>query len=573
MYSILMPSGNLLEGGIDLQFELNSPVFSTSDVSILPGSFSFPVTGKLTDRNKIELGHPHLVTNANNYKTFEGVWVRLYGIPLFQGTLKIRTADNRTVSFDIVAEPMKSLKQKEMRQLDLGGDRSIGDAAAMLAHAKATTVDPLDYDYVFAPVYNPGYLESASADDRCRFQNFWNLSSDVFEVDDDYPALMPFPRIEYLLDRIFADIDFTFQNRFQTTDELRRLLVYTNTSLWYLNKILPVHTSGMPSVINLNKFVSKTRTNDWLKKLMSTFCLGLFTNVFNRTISLVPLRDIIARPAKHDWTQYAIGNAPIENQTFADNIIYKTDDSDLVFSQYPEQTLPPANYQGEIEKLEDLDTGTGGPYAPGIYFVRARHSYYYAPAPGASPYVMVYTMLGSAPGQGGERLELTMPPLFDHQPSIISGFTDVWGSCIPYINSPGTVGYKDPDDNELEQENEVPDRLLWYRGLQINPYGGDYPLCSSLPYDGLDELIDTYSLRIDGDRGIYAQWWALWHQMMYAGKPVRRQFALPVEALTSFLFEDKIRVLNMDFMATRLRISRPLGNGRVLVEASLISTI
>lgn len=564
MYSILMPSGNLLEGAFDLQFELNNPVFSNSDLSVLPGSFSFPVTGKLTDQNKIELGNPHLVTNTRNYKKYEGVWVRLYEVPLFQGTLSISRADDKTVSFDIVAQPMKALKEKQMRELDLGGARSIGNQAAMLAHAKVTTVDPLDYDYVFAPVYNPAYLESPSADDRCRFQNFWNLSTDVFEVDDAYPALMPFPRIDYLLERIFAGVDFTFQNRFQTTDELRRLLAYTNTSMWTKD--------GLPESITLNNHVSKTRTNEWVKKLMSTFCLGLFTNVFNRTIRLVPLTDIIARPAKHDWTQYAIGGPAVENQTFAENIAYKTDDSDAVFSRYPPQTLPPLNYQGEIEKLEYLDTGFGGPYSPGIYFVRARHSYYYAPAPGASPYVMVYTMLGSAPGQGGEPLELTMPPLFDHQPIIISGVTDVWGSCIPFIETPGTVSYLDGAD-EVKQENDVPDRLLWYRGLQINPYGGDYPLCNSLPYDGLDELIDTFSLRIDGSRGVYANWWALWHQMLRDGKPAKWLFSLPVEAVTSFSFEDKVRVLNMDFLATRLRITRPLGRGLVLVEASLVSTI
>jgi len=47
---------------------------------------------------------------------------------------------------------------------------------------------------------------------------------------------------------------------------------------------------------------------------MGGFNLGLFTNIFNRTIDLVPLRDIVSRPPAHDWTEYVIGEIEIDTR-------------------------------------------------------------------------------------------------------------------------------------------------------------------------------------------------------------------------------------------------------------------
>lgn len=560
MWGIQLPTGEYLESVPDLAFELNNQVFSTDDTTVVPGSFSFPADLPLTRQNRVLLGQPHLVTNSRNFRTFPGCWVLADGVPLFYGTLTITGADKEKARIKVVANPMEPLKNVELRELDLGGERTISD---MLAHAKDTANNPLDYDYVFAPVYNPQYVENGSLDDRASFQNFWNLSTDEFEVGHAYPALTPFPRIDYLLERIFAATPFKFTNRFQTTDELRRLLAYSGTSLW--------GAAGLPGTINLARHVSSTKTNDWLKKLMADFCLGLFTNIFSRQINLVALSDVLSRPPAHDWSAYAIDDAAVgDAEVFPPYIAYKTDENDNVFQRFPPQIQQPINFKGTVESIEELDTG--GPYDPGIYFVTSRHSYYYAASPGASPYVFAYTELGRAPVQTGEKLELPMPPLFDHQPSIISGTADVWGGCLPWIEQPGTVTYVE-DDEVIEQKNDNPDRLLWYRGLQINPYGGDYPLCSSLPYNALDELIDTQSLRIDGERGIYATRWGLWHNMLRNGKPVVQRFAIPLSELVSFSFENKIRVVSMDFFVKRLRIQKLLGQGKVLVEASMISTI
>ncbi|MBL7780673.1 MAG: hypothetical protein JNM22_05600 [Saprospiraceae bacterium] len=569
MWSIQLPTGDFLESVPALSFELNNQIFSTDDNSILPGSFAFPVDIPLSPRNQVLLDHPHLVNNSRAFSKYEGCWIYAHGVPLFQADLRITNATPSKVKISLTANPIGNLKDKKLRDLGLGEERSIGDSTAMLAHAKATTTAPVDYDYVFFPILNDGYLSNGYIDDRARFQNYWNLSTDQFEVDHDYPAFMPFIRLEYLLEQMFAPLAFTFNNRFQTTDELRRLCLYNGTSMWT--------RSGLPTTIDLRRHVPDRLATAELKDILQNFALGVFTNIFSRTISIVPLRDLLTQPPKRDWTAYRVGAETIESRdVFPDNVYYRIPEEDAMFAKYPERTLPPNFYQGELDTLDELDD-IG--LAAGSYFIRARHAYYYALNPGASPYVLIYLYLGWAPGQGSTRLELPMPPLFDNHPSIVSGVTtEPWGSPIPWCNMPGTVEYIDPDGNVISQSNTPSERMLWYRGMYINTLmGGDYPQASAAPFgntaEEADTLIDTLSLHMDGERGIYNQYWKQWHQMLRYGKSTIQQFSIPVSELVQFSFEEKIRAGSMDYFVKKIKIKQLLSNHLVLVEANLVSTI
>lgn len=567
MYAIRMPSGNYLEGRFNLSFELNNQVFSTSDSSVIPGSFSFPADAPLTGRNKIELDHPHLVTNARNWNVYENVWVELYGVPMFLGTLTIRSATPEKASFTIVANPLSALKQVPLNELDLGGDRTFADEAALLAHAKLTAQNPLDYDYIFFPVFNPYYIDHPDfSQPKSYFQNFYDPTTGAFQVEHEYPALMPFVRLEYLLQQIFAGQEFYFRNRFQLTDELRKICAYNNRSLWT--------SAGVETTINLKNHVSDTASTAFLRKIMSGFNLGLFTRILSRTIDLVPLSDVVARPSAHDWTQYAIGEKIIEgNEEQADYICWKVDDSDAAFEWYAKQVKPnAADVDGTIN-TDDLAT-----IPDGIYYVEDQHAYFSVGA----RLVFLYTTLGCAPVETGKKkFEAEATALWDAHhswESYVGAATENYGMRkMPHIRMPGTVSYEvpgDPDPETISTEAKIPDRITIYRGMyDIWDGTDDYPLASGLPWDAKGNLIGEYSLRWDGQYGMYESWWKTWHQMLIAGKHVTQRFALPVAQLTAFSFEDKVRVLNMDYLVKKLRVSTPLGRGLVLVEASLVSVI
>ena len=62
-------------------------------------------------------------------------------------------------------------------------------------------------------------------------------------------------------------------------------------------------------------------------------------------------------------------------------------------------------------------------------------------------------------------------------------------------------------------------------------------------------------------------------QMLIAGKHVTQTFTLPITELVKFSFEDKVRVVNMDYFVKRLRVQKLIGRGLALVEVSMVSTV
>lgn len=565
MWAIRLPGGEYLDLPADfrLSFELNNQVFSDSDSSVLPGSFSFPVDITLSQRNKTLLSNPHLVNNASKWTTIQGVWVYAYGAPLFFGEMRIQSATESKVRVNIVANPLKNMKSTPLNELDLDGDRTFANAAAVLTKAKSTTTAPLDDDYIFFPVFNPAYLNQSSGNNRGRFQNFYDTTLEAFSVDDDHPALMPFVRLEYILDKIFEGIDYVFNNKFQITEELRRICLYNNRSLWT--------AEGLATTINLQNHVSETASTSFLRKIMGGFCLGLFSNPWSRVIDLIPMQTLFDRATVHDWTQYAIYGQAIEDSKDQPKILcWLRDDDDGAWEHYDKYKKPDTILG---EKLwSELPAS-----ADGNYYVTDRHAYYYK----GTRYIFLHQTLGCAPSESGKPVfDAECQPLWDvflygeGQTPVPDGHYDL----LPHCRIPGSVEYLvtpsgGGDPEPVQQEGDIPDRITIYRGMYDDFDGNLYPLASGLPWDGDGNLVDDYSLRWDGEYGMYASWWKGWHNILINGKHVTQAFAIPIGKLIDFSFQEKVRVQSMDYFLKKIRVQKLLGKGLVLIEANMVSVI
>jgi hypothetical protein len=309
---------------------------------------------------------------------------------------------------------------------------------------------------------------------------------------------------------------------------------------------------------------------------MSGFNLGLFTRVFNKTIDLVPLKDLISRPASHDWSQFAVSKPVIDGrEEQAEYICWKADDKDSSFEWYAKQVKPDLSTVDGTILSTDIAT-----ISPGIYYVEDQHAYFSIDARVEHR----YTTLGCAPTETGKtKFEAEATALWDAHngwEAYVGATSENYGMRkMPQARIQGNVSYQlaavgGGDPQVIRTENDYSDRITFYRGM-YQKWGGTstYPLASGLPWDAKANLIGQYSLRWDGEYGMYKSWWQEWHQMLANGKPITLQFALPVSELIAFSFEDKIRVANMDYFCKRLQVGKPLGYGRVLVEASFISTI
>lgn len=559
-----------LNADTSISYTLNNSVFTSSDTSQLPGSYSFPFTVPVTGHNLKVLKHPNLVTAATKYQAGE-CEIYFGGTLLFSGTLTVQSSDRRSISLYVVSAQVTDIKKTKLSDLPLGGARAIGNKAALLAHAKETAQNPLDYDYVFFPILNQNFIENKSSKIFYWFQNYWNSATEEFELDDDKPIFMPFIRLEYLLSELLAQTGFFFVNEFQDTDELKNLVVYNNYSMY--------SQDGVSGSINLSNHVSQTNCSDFLKKVSAVFCLGIFTDFLSKKIRLVPLKKVLSRPAESDWTYFAEYEYQIPNteRDTPENLCYAEDDRDGRFA-YLRSLVKPTVFT-TVQTFAEIFA------APGTYYVVATHAYWLRGARTE----FLYTTLGCMP-QDSEvdlgiktrnrnsepnNLEATFAPLLDaHGYSIVAPHTY---TRLPRIDQPGTVEYIDDQtdtgaDIWKEQKSDCPDRFTIYRGYTEDGSGNNYPYASGLPYGPLSDTIGEVSLRWDGEYGIYLEWWREWHQLIRDGKTVVRKFNLNLYSITNFQFDKKVRVDNMDYIVKSLKINITM-TGISPTEATMLSVI
>lgn len=591
MYTIRLPSGDFLDlpRGFQLSFELNNQVFSSSNIGELPGAFTFPAQLPLSTRNKTLLGNPQLLTNARRWQTIDGVQILCYGVKIFQGTLTIRECGPNIVTIAVIAQVAAALKGKKVAELDLGGERFIGlDEDARREHMKDTAVSPNDYDYVFFPVVNRNFRPlPGSPDNPDYFQNFYKESTGTFLADSS-AGVMPFVRVDYLLQQLFSETEFEFYNRWQIEPELIRLYLYNNYD------IREVNSTGtaieFPTVVSLRNHVPDIEALGLLKQCMAAFCLGLFTNIFEKTVHLVPLRTLLRRPPARDWSAHVLADYTLQHDSADAPLKFcweKRYESNLdVPDDIPLQSF---NTAGDFYLAVDLGLPVGKYYLDTeevVVEVVER----------LTPFGM--DTLGVILGAKRKRIRFGDSPAIEIglSPLKTSFFYPGLGgvsSLFPVALQEGRYVTATDSGTFSRQGPNTEASLMLYRGIQATEPGGGsdtlVPYASNDIYTPLvgyappAQIIEDgsgaslgdakYSLLWHKPQGLYQQWWQPWHQMLKDGKQVTMQFALPLDNLTEFNFQDKIRVHNMDYFAKKLKIGNAIGNGRIVVEANLVSVI
>lgn len=583
MYAIRLPNGQFLDtsSGLSLSFELNNQVFSTSSAAILPGSYSFPVDLPLTKRGQEQLGNPQLVTNVKDFQKIENVWVYCFGVPMFLGTLKILSASGSKVKAYIVVDNLAKLKDTPLNELDLGGERGIGGFDENYALFFDAASKPDDYDFTLFPVYCPEF-DNTDPDVTANDYINWYFDEE-FTFSPDSIALIPFARVDYLLRRIFELLvpEYKFTNAWQTNRELRRLYLLNNYDCRVsVNNLPPIPESQ----IDLKNHVGTQKSAEFVKAIMSLFCLGLFTSPFSRRIVLRPLRDIVRKPARHDWSQYLLDDAEITDDSANTPMKFCYPQPDHT-TDYIDDQIDLPEYSNMQTFQSDLATLT-----PGLYYILALEQIWgVTDAYGDNTAFYVGRKRRCVVFDGSPELESSLAPAMTYE---FPG----WGH-FPWYEQQGSFWQNDGNDSSPEwnrYKNTFDPQLVFYRGFQEStgavthdrPYASNdvwrpdaAPLPTRAKINTLNSGVYTthslaqYSLLWSGPYGMYRTWWRDWHDMLRRGKHVTLQFALPVSALIAFSFDEKIRALNMEYIVKKLRIGKTLDRDRLLVEASLISVV
>jgi len=73
-------------------------------------------------------------------------------------------------------------------------------------------------------------------------------------------------------------------------------------------------------------------------------------------------------------------------------------------------------------------------------------------------------------------------------------------------------------------DNDFALTLLFYRGMQENADGDEYPMASCVNYDRLGNEIGDYQLKMNGDNGLYAKFLQSWYTFLGGSEEIKRYF-------------------------------------------------
>lgn len=578
-----------------IAFELVSPLYFSDDVDVIQGSFSFPVNVPLTTRNRVLLEYPDLIENDSLLLKDEPCEIWSNGNPLFKGLAYVRNGSNYQAEIYILINSLSPLKNIGLNELPLGAADLGATQPLVLQNIKLTTIYPDSFNHIFFPVWNPYFYDDKSslgfAHDT--FQNPWLNASHAFTagtVSDDY-IFTPFIKLNYILTKMFESQGFGLSNKWQTTHELRRLVLYNNFSISINGFIAPA--------VDYTNHVSNTKCSEFLRKLKGLFNLGIFTNYFKQETEIIAAKDLLTMPPKYDWTKVTEHNyTKSQEDNLAEQFCY----SDPINAIVPDLSKVPVVLSSGFPADSDVE---------GLYFDSAHERFiYHKPINGAIPAVNIHVTIDDCfdifsnhPNIDSDNFDLyRMSRRSDILNTYSNGLRTLPSCRVFFGGTSGVPGYIPCINQKGYADNpKVPmeDYLLFFRGVR-GDFGipWSYPVASSeltdmtgsnfrvgwaasgigAPANTAEPVDSKYSLHWKDedishpDTGLYRAWWGPWIDMLQRAKYVQRRIFLSETDIINFSFKDKVRIANMDYFVQSIRVSLT-NDGLQACDVSLVSVV
>jgi hypothetical protein len=434
-------------------------------------------------------------------------------------------------------------------------------------YATDTVYNPLSHKCVFAPVYNRdfhGNDKDNGAHSMSDYQNlFKSATKKVTRLDGS--LMTPFVRLEVAFKAIFESVNYSVINKFQTNNELKQLLLYSNNCV-----PLPQNGSAYP----ISRAMPSGTAEKLIGQICRLYCLAPYANVFEETVEITPFSEVVDRDVKHIWTKYLLS---LDEITELDN--------------YPSQYMWKEGSDWKLPSVEALQALRVKPITEPS---DARIS----PTPTNIPYRFEYQYAHNAPFKEGLLVNL-------NDKIEIYGSDDAWESEVTSLtdahiylplntDAPSDLpAIKQKGNLTAYENNECPTRLIQYRGMRKYDDGRTFPISSAELYTYFDNRpsrvgVDTdgynngqygsapmpqYALTWAGDAGIYNQFHKKHHAFLIDKKEQKARFALPLDVFLQFSFADKVRVKNMNYLVKKLRGTLRAEGDFIEVEAALVRDI
>lgn len=560
-------------------FELGNTAYLGDAIDTISNGLIFSTDIPSEYPNDFLLNYPFKVDNALDFVTDEPCEVYKNGRVVFLGSLTVKKALKGKITIHIAINSIAELKSKKLKEMDFGSFPLLNATSPLEDYFTATVQNPAAFDWIFHPVWNKGMYENTDKSfpqhTPDEFQNMYEASGLLGKtIYRDGSVITPFMKLQYVLKRIFETNGYTFSNAFQNNKELQQITLYSNTSVmsiegyanigdFYLKDAAP---SGTPS--------------DLIGKLCRLYSLQLDVNMFDKTVSLTPFKDLLNRPAAHDWTKKLIKITEItENPNYPTSFSWK---------RGGDWALPAVSELNGLPRFSTQPTLGSNASPAGLYILPngpADRWQYFNRDGTLTDFESILAVLHDSVNIGGEKTQWE---------SDLHALTDsfVWmdatagqASYVPGINQ--KIQFR-PDSVEC------PMRLMMYRGIRENANGWKYPLSTAETFTsdnraakvGWDiisggitvppSLVGTpaeYSLTWEGETGIYNRFHKDVHTFLKNKKDVTAQFYLSLDDIIGFHFSQKVRVQNMEYFIKNMKGTLKSAGDGIIVECDLVSVL
>lgn len=533
---------------------INSPIYTGGDPTNIEGTYSFPFTVDLTEKNKALLNHPHRVDNIARLSKISRVLFYGDGLPLFVGDLYVESATAKTAKCSFIYNPLSEIKDRKVAELI---DQTITDED-MPTYAKSTALEPDNKNVVFFPVVNKEWLPDGVGPELIldaylwKRQNVYNVQAQKFANKDYFRGITPFLKVEYIITSIIAATGFAYVDRFfdredDTDGELRNLCSYNNYSI-------SLEDGSWSSTISLQDHAPDQEANETLKQFCSLFFLGIFDNPFDRTISLIPLRDVLTAPEVADWTSRVVPDYAIEDNDIITPSRYRyiVDTNDGLTGKYVDPDV-------DIVDVVGIDSDAVPSSQDNLRHYYLTHQNMVVWRVGnLFRYYKYFMEIESAVGDSTYDIQLA--PMY-----MLTTFHEIENddsAYLPEIAIRGRWGdYR--EDAELEGPISAM-RMVFYRGMHQNADGKLYPFASNHNRNYNGEKVGQYSLLLNGEDGIIQKWGTEVVRYMNNRRTIKRTINLNIKDILNFRKEYKYRIENMNYfvsqMVVQFRMDRPVNS-------------
>lgn len=532
-----------LDEDTSITIRRQSPAYFGEDVDKIKGSFSYPFTLPLTAHNRQVLRFPDRLDSQELPR--QDLPAQLYVGPqlILAGKLSIQKPSRTKASVFIFSNPLKDLTKIKLNETEQG-TLGAADATALAALMKDTALNPLDRDYIFAPVYNGALRDDEEAiPPVAHFVNSWNYDGQHFITGFH---VSPFLRVEPVLRRAVEAAGYSFTDGLHTSGEMKRQIIISSRSMRF--------ETALSTRIPLKMCLPSISVSDFLKSICLTYCCAPFSDLNGDHITLTPLRTLVDAAPVADWTTHASRN-------------YERDPTNGTVARYEwgEGAYAQTYYFAEWSADHGRPTFSVSDFVDEMnvpYTIPSGQLWYFHGRSAVSIEKRIRGLLGRewqnsfgyvANPNGRETVSPQFSPAQTH---IIYFFPSNNDEVVMPTVAMSMVGIQTqpivvPEEfgRIVSESGQVEGYLSFYRGMQPTRNGQLYPMANHEPSNSyfLQLANDTTSLNWLGPNGLYERSWKAWDGMLANSSGVTRTFLLPLTELLRFDFRHKIRVENQNY--------------------------